>query len=172
MKKFKIHENNSSSFLRSKWERLSSILICATIFGFGWHVRGSGTSDPTVPMLLLLLYVSWIYGPHENFNYAIFGVTVVIFRLLRRGWGTFVGMAGWPGKYPGRLISWVEDYDVVVPWWQGYFWLVLVGLAWSGPAATIIGGYFFTQRKYEKKDWAALIVMYGVGYVLGRLIAP
>ncbi|MBD3185444.1 hypothetical protein GF325_01340 [Candidatus Bathyarchaeota archaeon] len=151
--------------------RILDVIIVAFLFGFGWHVRGSGTSDPTVVMLLFLLYVGYRYAPRDKFNVVTFGLAIVLFRALRRGWGTFVGQGGIPGLWDGHLISYSEGFDIPVAWWQGYFWLFIVGLAWAGPAASIIGGYFLTSKKYNGKDFGICTLLYFGGMALGYLLA-
>lgn len=153
------------------WQKIAAIICSALLFGFGWHIRGSGTSDPSVVILLFLLLVSTIFGPRHKFNYVTFGFITIIFRLMRRGWGTFVAQAGIPGIWDGHLLSYVESYDITVPWWQGYFWLFIVGTAWSSLPSLFLGGYFFTDKKYRFKDLVIYCIIYTGGYFLGQLIA-
>ncbi|MHA1683086.1 MAG: hypothetical protein ACTSUE_19260 [Promethearchaeota archaeon] len=152
-------------------QKVLDVIIVAFLFGFGWHIRGSGTSDPSVVMLLFLLYVGHRYAPRDKFNVVLFGFIIIIFRLSRRGWGTFVGQAGIPWLWDGHLASSTEGFDVTVAWWQGYFWLFMVGLAWAGPVATIIGGYFLTEKKYDLKDVIIFTSLYFLGAIAGYLIA-
>lgn len=153
------------------WQKIAAILCSALLFGFGWHIRGSGTSDPLVVMLLFLLLVTVIFNPRKKFNYITFGFIILIFRIMRRGWGTFVAQAGIPGIFDGHLLSYVESYDITVPWWQGYFWLFFVGTAWSALPSLFIGGYFFTDKKHKFKDLIVYSILYTIGYCVGILIA-
>jgi len=152
-------------------QKVLNIFVGALIFGFGWHIRGSGTSDPTVVILMFLLFIGFLFSPHGKFNAIIFGLVNILFRVMRRGWGTFVSQAGIPGIFPGTLQSPTEGYYVEVAWWQGYFWLFLVGLAWSGLAALILGGYLFTEKKYTYKDLIIFIGLYVIGWAIGLVIA-
>jgi len=153
-----------------------NVLIGALLFGYGWHIRGSGTSDPTIVMALFLLFLSWMFGPRKKFNYFIFGIIVLVFRTGRRGWGTFVGQAGIPGLYPGHLISYTENYHVEVAWWQGYFWLFIVGLAWIGPTTLFLGGYLLSDTKFSWKDIFSIILIYvgsaAIGHYIAKSIVP
>lgn len=155
----------------SPWKKILNIFVGALIFGWGWHIRGSGTSDPTVVMLMFLLFIGFIFSPRKKFNGLIFGLINIIHRIGRRGWGTFVSQAGIPGLFPGELQSPTEGYSVLVPWWQGFFWLFIVGVAWSGFTALILGGYQFSDKKYDYKELIIWIVLYVIGYVIGQLIA-
>ncbi|MBD3350818.1 MAG: hypothetical protein GF364_04950 [Candidatus Lokiarchaeota archaeon] len=152
-------------------EKIFLITLSALLFGFGWHIRGSGTSDPTVVILLFLLLTSFVFSPKVKFNYIIFGLVVLIFRIMRRGWGTFVAMAGLPGLWDGHLISYQVPYDVIVPWWQGYFWLFFVGMAWSSMPSLLLGGYFFSGKDYTLKDLIICSVLYTIGYYIGIFVA-
>ncbi|MBN2157124.1 MAG: hypothetical protein JW776_13855 [Candidatus Lokiarchaeota archaeon] len=143
-------------------------IIGALLFGIGWHIRGSGTSDPTVAMLLLLLFLSIVFGPRKKFNPYIFGVIVILFRVLRRGWGTLVGQAGIPWVYPGVY----DRFGIIVPWWYGYFWLFVCGIAWSTLAALFLGGYMFSRKnQYTLYDFWLSLVIFIASWVLGILIA-
>ncbi|GAB4313638.1 MAG: hypothetical protein Kow0069_14860 [Promethearchaeota archaeon] len=146
------------------------VLVTALAFGFGWQVRGSGTSDPAVPALLLTLLVL-AHAPREKLHsrvgtYLLAGLVVLVVRVTRTGWGTFVGQAGIPGRWPGRLASHVEGYDVEVAWWQGYFWLAIVGASWFGPPAFLLGGYLLTPRddRPNAKDAVVATLLYFVGF--------
>jgi len=75
----------------NNYNKFVIIIFSSLLFGFGWHIRGSGTSDPTVAMLLLLLFLSIVFGPRKKFNSYIFGIIIILFRVMRRGWETFVG---------------------------------------------------------------------------------
>jgi hypothetical protein len=68
-------------------------------FGFGRHIRGSGTSDPTVAIALLLLYIGLVFGRQNKFEFTIFGLITLLLRVMWRGWGTFVAQAGIPGIF-------------------------------------------------------------------------
>ena len=149
----------------------------ALLWGFAWQIRGSGTSDPSVVILLFLLFLSIHYSPRQKFNLVIFGGAVFVFGIMRTGWGTFVGQAGIPGFYPGHVVSDVaenargEGFDIVVQWWRGYFWLFIVGLAWAGFPSLIFGGYFFTKFKYSLKHLAAGVTLFIAGRYIGGYIA-
>ncbi len=176
-------DNNPEVFppvTQSRQKKIRNCLIFATLMGLGWHLRGSGTSDVSVVAAFLLLFIGGVFFPRKKFNFAIFGVIVLAIRVIRRGWGTFVGQAGIPGLYPGMLSSPTEGYSVEVAWWQGYFWLFIVGLAWSGLAALFLGGYFFSIKKYTIKDgivftliyFGSALAMIFVAQALIPLIAP
>ncbi len=165
-------ESMKTKPIMTKQNKFGIVLIGALLFGFGWHIRGSGTSDPTVAILLLLFFLSVVFGPRKKFNPYIFGLITIIFRALRTGWGTFVGQGGIPWLYEGRYASYTEGFDIVVPWWQGYFWLFIVGIAWSSLAALIIGGYIFTKEKrLTPYDFWVSILIYVIGWAFGILIA-
>jgi len=152
--------------------RLVRILIGSILLGFGWQIRGSGTSDPSVVILLFLLYLSVLYSPRKKFNMIVFAFVIYVFGSLRTGWGTFVAQAGIPGLYPGHIPpNYGEGYDLVVQWWQGYFWLLIVGFSWAGFPSLFFGGYFFTERKYTLKDLFVCVVLFMVGKFVGQLIA-
>ncbi len=158
--------------IMGKHNKFGAVMVAALLFGTGWHLRGSGTSDPTVPILLLLLFLSIVVGPRKKFNPYVFGLITIIFRALRTGWGTFAGQAGIPGLFAGRYFSYTEGFDVTVAWWQGYFWLFMVGLAWSSLASLFIGGYIFTKKKrLTPYDFWISIVLYVAGWALGILVA-
>ncbi|MHA1451376.1 MAG: hypothetical protein ACTSRD_00785 [Promethearchaeota archaeon] len=167
-----MNDTVESKPIMGEHNKFGAVMIAALLFGIGWHIRGSGTSDVTVAILLLLLFLSVIFGPRKKFNPYVFGMITIIFRALRAGWGTFVGQAGIPWLYNGRYLSYTEGFDVIVPWWQGYFWLFIVGLAWSSLAALLIGGYIFTKKKRLRPyDFWMSIILYIAGWALGLLIA-
>lgn len=166
-----IEKNLSDRYSPSNSTKAINCLMAALLFGFGWHIRGSGTSDPTVVMVLFLLFIGFLFSPRKKFNAITFGLIILLFRIMRRGWGTFVSQAGIPGIYEGNLQSPTEGYAVQVAWWQGYFWLFIVGLAWSGLAALILGGYNFSTKKYNYKDLVVFIILFLVGFGIGLLIA-
>lgn len=153
--------------------KIITIIIAALLFGFGWHIRGSGTSDPIAPMLMFLLFIGFLFSPRYKFNGLVFGLICIIFRIGRRGWGTFVGQV--TGKLEGYdYIRGTEDYifySIEVPFLQGYFWLFIVGIAWCGFTALILGGYMFTDKKYNYKDLIICTGLYIVGYLIGLVIA-
>ncbi len=176
-------DNNPDDFppvTQSRQKKIRNCLIFAFLVGLGWHLRGSGTSDVSVVGAFLLLFLGGVFFPRKKFNFAIFGLIVLAIRVMRRGWGTFVGQAGIPGMYPAMLSSPTEGYSIEVAWWQGYFWLFIVGIAWSGLAALFLGGYFFSNKKYNIKDGIVFTLIYSgsalamvfVARVLIPLIAP
>lgn len=154
-----------------------TVLMGALLWGFAWQIRGNGTSDPAVVILLFLLFLSVHYSPRKKFNLVIFAAAVFVFGIMRTGWGTFVGQAGIPGLYPGHIVPDQEQiqrnnlFDVVVPWWHGYLWLFIVGLAWAGFPALVFGGYFFTKFKYSFQDVVVGVVLFVAGQHVGGLIA-
>ncbi len=156
---------------------LLTILMGALLWGFAWQIRGNGTSDPSVVILLFLLFLSIHYSPRQKFNLVIFAIAVFVFGLMRTGWGTFVGQAGIPGLYPGHVVSDVAEnargagFDLVVPWWRGYFWLFIVGLAWAGFPSLFFGGYFFTKFKYSLKHLAVGVILFISGRYVGGYVA-
>lgn len=149
----------------------------ALLWGFAWQIRGNGTSDPSVVVLLFLLFLSILYSPRQKFHLVIFALAVFVFGIMRTGWGTFVGQAGIPGLYPGHVVSDAaenargEGFDVVVQWWRGYFWLFIVGLSWASFPALIFGGYFFTKFKYSLKNLAVGVILFIAGRYIGGYIA-
>ncbi len=144
----------------------------ALLLGFGWQIRGTGTSDPSVVILLFLLFLSVHYSPRKKFNLIIFSLAIYTFGAMRTGWGTFVGQAGIPGLYPGHIPpNYGEGFDIVVQWWQGYFWLFIVGISWAGFPSLIFGGYFFTKTTYTLKHLAIAIVLFTTGMFIGGFIA-
>jgi hypothetical protein len=165
------------SAFNPKENKFLTILMGALLWGFAWQIRGSGTSDPSVVILLFLLFLSIHYSPRHKFNLIIFALAIFVFGLLRTGWGTFVAQAGIPGLYPGHIVPDREDilrhhlYDIVVPWWHGYMWLFIVGIAWAGFPALIFGGYFFTQFQYSLKDLAVGFILFATGRVIGGYVA-
>ena len=138
-----------SQIFNPKEKRILTIIMGALLLGFAWQIRGSGTSDPSVVALLFLLFLSINYSPRKKFNILVFGLIAFLFVLMRTGWGTFVPQAGIPGVLPGYL---PPDVDIAVPWWNGYFWLFIVGISWFGIPSLLFGGYFFTKIKYTLKD--------------------
>lgn len=152
--------------------RALTIVMGALLFAFGWQIRGTGTSDPSVVILLFLLFLSVHYSPRKKFDLIIFSLAIYIFGFMRTGWGTFVGQAGIPGLYPGHIPpNYGEGHDIVVQWWQGYFWLFIVGISWSGFASLIFGGYFFTTIKYTLKDLTIAVILFTTGRYLGGYVA-
>ena len=152
--------------------KFTFLIIASLLFGFGWQVRGSGTSDPIVVTWLYMILIGYVLAPRENWNLVYIGIFVTAFRLMRRGWGTFVGQSGIPGIWPGRLISWTEGYDVPVAWWQGYFWLFLVGAAWSAMPMVLLGTSL-SRKKYTLFDALVIIGIYiGCYFFIANFIAP
>jgi len=49
----------------------------------------------------------------------------------------------------------------------GYMFLFFVGLAWAGLAALIIGGYNFSEKKYDYKDLIICLILYVIGFIIG-----
>lgn len=169
-------DRGNSSYIPSQTStglKILYILLGALLVGFGWHIRGSGTSDPTIVILMLVLFMGIIFSPRNKNNFLVFGLIVLIFRVMRRGWGTFVGQV--TGHLAGNdVIIGTEtsiNYDVLVPAWQGYFWLFIVGLAWAGLAALILGGYYFTSKKYSYKHLTIMVIIYVISFFLFLLIA-
>jgi hypothetical protein len=160
-----------------KENKFLTILMGALLWGFAWQIRGNGTSDPSVVILLFLLFLSIHYSPRLKFNLVIFAVATFVFGFMRTGWGTFTAQAGIPGLYPGHIVPDGEQilrnniFDIVVPWWHGYFWLFIVGIAWAGFPALIFGGYFFTKFKYSLKDLAVGVVLFIAGGYVGGYLA-
>ena len=149
-----------------------NIVMGAILLGFGWQIRGTGASDPSVVILLFLLFLSIVYSPRKKFNLIVFAFVIYVFGVMRTGWGTFVGQAGIPGLYPGHIPpNYGEGHDLVVQWWQGYFWLFIVGISWAGFASLFFGGYFFTKVKYTLKDLFICVMLFSVGKYVGTLIA-
>ncbi len=167
----------SESVFNPKGNKFLTILMGALLWGFAWQIRGNGTSNPEVVILLFLLFLAIHYSPRQKFNLVIFALAIFVFGLMRTGWGTFVGQAGIPGLYPGHIVSdggenaRGEGFDIVVEWWQGYFWLFIVGLSWAGFPALIFGGYFFTKFKYALKDLAVGVILFIAGRYLGGYVA-
>lgn len=149
----------------------------ALLWGLAWQIRGNGTSNPSVVILLFLLFLSIHYAPRQKFNLIIFALAIFVFGIMRTGWGTFNGQAGIPGLSTGHItpdggeLLRKISYDIVVPWWHGYFWLFIVGIAWAGLPALIFGGYFFTTCRYYLKDLAACLVLFIVGRHVAGYIA-
>jgi hypothetical protein len=77
--------------------------------------------------------------------------------IMRTGWGTFIPQAGIPGVVPGYL---PPNVDIAVPWWNGYFWLFIVGISWFGIPSLLFGVYFFTKIKYTLKDVFIVIILF------------
>ena len=148
-----------------------AIIMAALLIGFGWHIRGDGTSDVTVVALLLVLFIGATFPNRNKFNFVVFAIIVAAFLFLRTGWGTFVAQAGIPGIYDGHIQSKSGEYDIIVSWWQGYFWLFIVGIAWAGIPSLILGGYFFTKKKYTIVDLLIYIIIFSVSTYLGEIIA-
>jgi len=151
--------------------KLLNILMAALLFGFGWHIRGDGTSDVTVAALLLMLFIGATFPERRKFNFVVFAMLVFAFLVMRTGWGTFVAQAGIPGLYEGHLVSKKEGFDIIVPWWQGYFWLFIVGISWAGFPSLFLGGYFFTEKKYSLLDLLIYIVIFAVSDYVGEILA-
>lgn len=149
----------------------------ALLWGFAWQIRGNGTSDPSVVILLFLLFLSIHFSPRQKFNLVVFAVAVFVFGIMRTGWGTFVGQAGIPGLYPGHIVSDAGEnargagFDIVVQWWQGYFWLFIVGLSWASLPSLLFGGYFFTKITYSWKNLAVIVLLFIAGKYIGGHIA-
>lgn len=149
----------------------------ALLWGLAWQIRGNGTSNPSVVILLFLLFLSIHYSPRLKFNLVIFAIAIFAFAIMRTGWGTFVGQTGIPGLSPGHItpdggeLLRKISYDIVVPWWHGYFWLFIVGIAWAGLPALIFGGYFFTTCRYYLKDLAVCLILFAVGKYIAGFIA-
>jgi hypothetical protein len=101
-----------------------------------------------------------VFGKQNKFEFTIFGLITLLLRVMRRGWGTFVAQAGIPGIFPGHLSSPTDGYVVDVAWWQGYFWLFIVGIAWAGLPALILGGFMFSERKYTPKEILLYTILY------------
>ena len=160
-----------------KRNKFLTILMGALLWGFAWQIRGNGTSDPSVVILLFLLFLSIHYSPRHKFHLVIFAIATYAFGIMRTGWGTFVGQAGLPGLYPGHIIPDQEQilrnnlFDIVVPWWHGYLWLFIVGLSWASFPSLIFGGYFFTTFKYSLKQLAVGIILFVAGRYVGGYIA-
>lgn len=154
-----------------------TIIMGALLFGFAWQIRGNGTSDPSVVILLFLLFLSIHYSPRQKFNLVIFAFAIFVFGIMRTGWGTFNGQAGIPGLSAGHIkpdggeLLRKISYDIVVPWWHGYFWLFIVGIAWGGLPSLIFGGYFFTRCRYYLRDLAVCLVLFVVGRHVAGYIA-
>ncbi len=146
-----------------KPNRILIIIMGTLLLGFAWQIRGSGTSDPSVVAVLFLLFLSVHYSPRRKFNLFIFGLIALSFNLLRTGWGTFISQAGLPGVIPGYL---PPDMKIAVPWWYGYFWLLIVGISWMGIPSLLFGGYFFTKKSYSWKDFVAIVVVFLAGRFL------
>lgn len=164
-------EARSEAF-NPKEKKFLTILMGAILFGFGWQIRGTGASDPTVVILLFLLFLSIHYSPRQKFNMIVFAFAIYVFLIMRTGWGTFVAQAGIPGLYPGHIPpNYGEGYDLVVQWWQGYFWLFIVGLSWAGFPSLIFGGYFFTTFKYTARDLFVGFILFLLGRYMGSYIA-
>ncbi len=165
------------SAFNPKENKFLTILMGAILWGFAWQIRGNGTSDPSVVILLFLLFLSIHYSPRQKFDLIIFALATFVFGMLRTGWGTFVAQAGIPSLYPGHIVSDVaenargEGFDIVVQWWQGYFWLFIVGLSWASFPSLIFGGYFFTKFKYTLRDLAVGVVLFIAGRYVGGYIA-
>ena len=103
----------------------------------------------------------------------MFGWIILVFRALRRPWGTLVGQAGIPGVFPGEY----DGFGVSVAWWQGYFWLFMCGAAWATLSALLLGGYLFTKKnKFKLYDvWISLLLFglgIGLGLLIGRAVIP
>ncbi|MBI2436110.1 MAG: hypothetical protein HYV26_24900 [Candidatus Hydrogenedentes bacterium] len=170
------NQTQASTF-NPRENRLLTILMGMLLLGFAWQIRGNGTSNPSTVITLFLLFLSVHYGPRQKFHLVIFALAVLLFALLRTGWGTFVAQSGIPGLYPGHIVPDQADitnnnvYDIVVHWWMGYFWLFIVGLAWAGFPSLIFGGYFFTTVKYTFKHLGIGIVVFLAGRYLAGFIA-
>jgi len=166
-----------SSAFNPKRNKFLTILMGALLWGFAWQIRGNGTSNPSVVILLFLLFLSIHYAPRQKFNLIIFALAIFVFGIMRTGWGTFNGQAGIPGFSAGHItpdggeLLRKISYDIVVPWWHGYFWLFIVGIAWAGLPALIFGGYFFTKYRYSLKDLAVCLVLFAVGRHIAGFIA-
>lgn len=145
--------------------------MAALLIGFGWHIRGDGTSDVTVVALLLVLFIGATFPNRNKFNIVVFAIIVFAFLIMRTGWGTFVAQAGIPGVYDGYLQSKSVGYDIIVSWWQGYFWLFFVGIAWAGIPSLLLGGYFFTKKKYTIVDLLIYIIIFSVSTYIGEILA-
>lgn len=158
-------------------KKFLTILMGALLWGLAWQIRGNGTSNPSVVILLFLLFLSIHYAPRQKFNLIIFALAIFVFGIMRTGWGTFNGQAGIPGLSAGHITPDGGEllrkigYDIVVPWWHGYFWLFIVGIAWAGLPALIFGGYFFTTCRYYLKDLAVCLVLFIVGRHVAGYIA-
>lgn len=109
-----------------KENSILTIIMGALLLGFAWQIRGSGASDPSVVALFFLLFLSINYSPRKKFNLLVFGLITFSIGIMRTGWGTFVPQAGIPGVVPGYLPL---NVDIPVPWWNGYFWLFIVGIS-------------------------------------------
>jgi len=160
------------STFNPKENRVVTILMAALLVGFGWQIRGSGTSDPSVVVLLFLLFLSIHYSPRKKFNILSFAFVVFAITIMRTGWGTFISQAGIPWVVPGYLLA---DFDIAVPWWSGYFWLFNVGISWFGLGSLLFGGYFFTTQNYGFRDIVIIFVLfittsYAVGFLADFLI--
>ena len=140
-----------------KENSILTIIMGALLLGFAWQIRGSGTSDPSVVALLFLLFLSINYSPRKKFNLLVFGLIAFSIGIMRTGWGTFVPQAGIPGVVPGYL---PPNVDIAVPWWNGYFWLFIVGISWFGIPSLLFGGYFLTKIKYTLKDVFIVIILF------------
>lgn len=153
-----------------KGSRLLSILMGALLLGFAWQIRGSGTSDPSVVAMLFLLFLSAHYGPKKKFGVLSFGLIAFLFNLMRTGWGTFVPQAGIPGVIPGHLV-YPPHADIAVPWWSGYFWLLIVGIAWFGVPSLVFGGYLFTKQRYTRRDVFVILILFVVTRIVAGFVA-
>ncbi|MGV9171138.1 MAG: hypothetical protein ACOC44_06990 [Promethearchaeia archaeon] len=140
------HEESDFHGDTSILNKIANVFIVALMFGLGSHIRGSGMSDPIAPMLMFLLFVGFLFKGRKKFNAITFGMIVLFFRLMCRGWGTFFSRSGISGISAGKFAFSTERYSIIVPWWQEYFWLFLVGLAWSGLMALILRGYNFSKK--------------------------
>lgn len=169
--------SGSASAFDPRRNKALTIVMGTLLWGMAWQIRGNGTSNPSAVILLFLLFLAIHYAPRQKFNLFVFGLAVLVFRLMRTGWGTLVGQAGIPGLYPGHItpdgaeLARQISYDIVVPWWHGYFWLVIVGFAWAGLPSLIFGGYFFTRLRYGWKDVLVCLALFIVGRQVGVFLA-
>jgi len=161
--------------LTNRWDKAANIVVGALILAFGWRVRGDH-GDVITPILLFLLFIGIIFSPRKKLNSVIFGIMALAMRLLRMGWGTFVGQT--TGRLEGYdyIIGTPETtdnyiyYSVSVPPWQGFFWLFIVGVAWSSLFSCLIG-YQFSNKKYKISDLFICIALFLIGFFGGLVIA-
>ncbi|MHA1343004.1 MAG: hypothetical protein ACTSQG_03400, partial [Promethearchaeota archaeon] len=159
----------------SATQKVIIIIIGSLIFAFGWRVRGDN-GDPMMPMLMFLLFIGILFVSHEKFNPIICGLIIIAIRVMRRGWGTFVGQT--TGKLEGYDYIMgqprTEDnyifYSVNVPPWQGFFWLFIVGIAWATLLSILIA-YQFSEQKYSINDAIICIILFILGFIIGLFLA-
>jgi hypothetical protein len=165
--------DNPNYFWKNPINQILIVLLFALATGHAWHIRGSGPWGGMIGMwtvgTMVMLLIFFLFGDRVKAKPIWAGLMVTLMALTAGGWGTI------NRQITGRLYS-ANLYDIPVNPWSGAFYMFLIGFGWC-PLFGFVLGYFFTDRKYNLKEFLGIIILFFIisyfsKLVVGHLIIP